>query len=339
MVRRFALLMVLVFVSAGLVSCASQEYGGSVSGGAGRVSFVKGDDKVDVLIDGELFTSYLFGDELLKPVLFPVRTPSGVVVTRSYPLGEKVEGESEDHPHHVGVFFTYDGVNDEGFWNNSKNPLPKVRHAKFTEMKGGVGSGRLSMVMDWVGKDGRAVLREERTMIFRAGVGESIVDFSMDLKAVDAQVVFKDTKEGMFAIRTAPWLREDRGKNWPEGMEGTARYLSSASEEGAKAIWAKRAKWVRLEGEKDGKVCGVAILNHPTSVNYPTYWHARGYGLFSAGPLGQGYFQKARKVENPQWLNLTLEAGEKVHFGFRMIFYEGPRGKEQLDKSFAGYAK
>ena len=54
MVRRFALLMVLVFVSAGLVSCASQEYGGSVSGGAGRVSFVKGDDKVDVLIDGSI---------------------------------------------------------------------------------------------------------------------------------------------------------------------------------------------------------------------------------------------------------------------------------------------
>ena len=81
---------------------------------AATVEFVKTDNKIDVMVGGKHFTSYLYGDELTKPVLFPVRTPSGVVVNRSYPLAE-VQGESHDHPHHVGLFFTYDKVNDEGF--------------------------------------------------------------------------------------------------------------------------------------------------------------------------------------------------------------------------------
>ena len=31
----------------------------------------------------------------------------------------------------------------------------------------------------------------------------------------------------------------------------------------------------------------IAIFDHPGNVNYPTYWHARGYGLFAANPLGR----------------------------------------------------
>ena len=31
---------------------------------------------------------------------------------------------------------------------------------------------------------------------------------------------------------------------------------------------------------------GIAILNHPASFRYPTYWHVRDYGLFAANPFG-----------------------------------------------------
>lgn len=101
-----------------------------------------------------------------------------------------------------------------------------------------------------------------------------------------------------------------------------------------KNVWGKRAKWVRLEGEKDGKIIGIAIFNHPDSVNYPTYWHARGYGLFAANPLGQRMFQETRGVENPQAFGLTLEPGQSTLFKFRMLIYEGPRTAEQLEKVF-----
>ena len=137
-------------------------------------------------------------------------------------------------------------------------------------------------------------------------------------------------------MRLEPWLTESQDKKYPLG---TGRYLSSNGDETEKDSWGKRAQWIRIEGEKDGKAVGIATLNHPTSVNYPTYWHNRGYGCFAANPLGQLTFQKGRKVENPKAFNLTLEPGESTILRFRVIIYDGPRTKEQLDREFAKYAK
>ena len=293
-----------------------------------QVEFIQGERKIDVMIGGKLFTTYMYGDELTKPVLYPVHTPSGVVVNRAYPFA-KVEGESTDHPHHTGVFFTYDKVNEDGFWNNTTSP-PQIKHVKTARMKGGPGKGRLSTVMHWVGKSGKPLLEEKRNMIFRAGEGEYVIDFRINLKAQDTKVKFADTKEGMFAIRVAPWLRE---------KGGTAKYLSSNGDQMEKEVWGKRAKWVRLQGTKDGKTVGIAIFNHPRSVNYPTYWHARGYGLFSANPLGQYDFEKKWNPDGAKPLNFTLEPGKRANFRFRMIIYEGDRTPEQLEERFNAFVK
>src|ERR1035438_10745798 len=64
-------------------------------------------NRVDVLVDGQPFTSYIWPDALKKPVLFPLRTASGTIVTRGYPL-EPRPGERTDHPHHVGLWFNYE---------------------------------------------------------------------------------------------------------------------------------------------------------------------------------------------------------------------------------------
>jgi hypothetical protein len=295
---------------------------------APQVEFVQGDKRIDVMIGGKLFTSYMYGDELTKPILYPVHTPSGIAVNRAYPFA-KVEGESTDHPHHTGIFFTYDKVNEDGFWNNTTSP-PQIKHIKVARMKGGPGKGRLSTVMHWVGKSGKALLEEKRNMIFHAGQGEFVIDFKISLKALDTKVTFADTKEGMFAIRVAPWLRE---------KGGTGKYLSSNGDQMERNVWGKRAKWVRLQGKKDDKTVGIAILNHPKSVNYPTYWHARGYGLFSANPLGQYDFEKKRNPDSAKPLNFTLESGTKANFRFRMIIYEGDRTPQQLEDRFGAFVK
>lgn len=291
------------------------------------VGFVPDGDKVNVMVKGELVTSYRYGDELTKPILWPVRTPSGIVVTRGYPF-EKVEGESADHPHHTGVFFTYDKVNEDGFWNNTTSP-PQIRQIGPVKMETEAGEGTLSVVLHWVGKSGKMLLEEKRDMVFRAGQDEYSIDFTIKLTAQDEKIVFGDTKEGMFAIRVAPWLKEEGG---------TGEYLSSNGDRREANVWGKRAKWVRLEGQKEAKTVGIAIFNHPDSVNFPTYWHARGYGLFSANPLGQLDFQKGRNAENPQPLNFTLEPGESGTFKFRMLIYEGPRSAEQLEGQFKDFS-
>ena len=48
--------------------------------------------RVDVLIDGKPFTSYIWPDTLKKPVLFPLHSASGTIVTRGYPLDPRPEG-------------------------------------------------------------------------------------------------------------------------------------------------------------------------------------------------------------------------------------------------------
>ncbi|MCJ7811960.1 PmoA family protein, partial [bacterium] len=247
---------------------------------------------------------------------------------RGFPY-QKVEGESEDDPHHTGVFFTFDMINGNIFWGSTEKP-PEIRHIKVEEMTPGNGKGVLKTLMHWIGVTGLTMLEEKRTMEFIPGESENIVDFTMTLTAKDTTVVFHDTKEGMFAIRVADWLREDGG---------TGKYLSSEGEETEKNVWGKKAKWMRLQGEKDGKVFGISILNHPTSIYYPTYWHARAYGLFAANPLGQEAFQSGRGMENPVPYNLTLKPGESALFRFRMIFYEGDRTADQIEEVFNQYSQ
>jgi hypothetical protein len=75
--------------------------------------------RVDILIDGQPFTAYLWPEKLAKPVLYPLRTAKGTVVTRGFPL-EPRQGERIDHPHHAGLWFNYGNVNGFNFWNNSE---------------------------------------------------------------------------------------------------------------------------------------------------------------------------------------------------------------------------
>jgi hypothetical protein len=293
---------------------------------APKVELVPDKDKVDVKIDGKYFTSYLYSLTLTKPSLWPLHSPSGVVMTRSFPF-KKVEGESTDHPHHMGVFFTYDKVNNDGFWNNSTFP-PQVKHAKITKMESGE-KGTLATELHWVGKSGETLLKEDRTMVFSAGNNEYIIDFEMTLTAQGNPVLFDDTKEGMFAIRVAPFLKESGGNG---------EYLSANGDKTEKNVWGKRAPWVRLQSMQGDRILGIAMFNHPKSTNYPTYWHTRGYGLFSANPLGQFAFQKSRKEKNPQPFRLTLQSGKSAFFKFRAVVYEGDRTAAQWNQQFKNWA-
>jgi hypothetical protein len=316
-----------------------------------NVQLIQGNNKVDVMVGGKLFTSYIYGSKLTKPVLVPVRTPSGVEVNRKHPLME-AEGASADHSHHVGIFFTVDNVNGTEFWRNT-SPPPQIKHIKITELTSGTGRGKLSTIMHWIDNDGRIVLEEKRSMIFLAAQHENeyAIDFSMDLTAKDTKVVFDDTEEGMFAIRVSDYLRQGRDKSNlksgqplpKESIAGTGFYFSSNGDETAKNVWGKRARWVALQGVRQKKVVGVAILNHPASINYPTYWHVRDYGLFSANPLGQGDFQRQRPRQYRKNkvipLRLSLEPGETAHFRFLVIIYEGIRTKDQIEERFRKFVK
>src|SRR5215213_8211847 len=129
--------------------------------------------RVDVTIDGKPFTSYIYPTTLKKPTLFPLRTASGTVVTRGFPL-EPRKGERVDHPHHVGLWLNHGDVNGLDFWNNSDaipaEQAPKmgtVLHRRVVAAKSGADRGELEVEMDWVKPDGAPLLREQTRFVFR----------------------------------------------------------------------------------------------------------------------------------------------------------------------------
>ena len=79
----------------------------------------KNDQKVDVLVDGQLFTSYLYTNNmsvLKKTTLYPIVSANGEVITRGFPIDPR-PNESTDHPHHIVAWFNY-----------SNNPIHLRRH-------------------------------------------------------------------------------------------------------------------------------------------------------------------------------------------------------------------
>jgi hypothetical protein len=300
-----------------------------------RVEFVENENQIDVLIDGQLVTSYLHADDLLKPCLYPVKTLSGEVVTRAFPF-KTIEGESDDHPHHTGAYFTYGSrgeVNGDHFWNMHDIP-PQIKHIEIIDTEVEKNEGEITTISHWISSQNKPILEEKREMEFEVIENAYHIDFTIELKALDTTVTFEDTKEGMFAIRVADWLAE----NAKGSIESTGRYMNAEGDETEENIWGKQSSWVRLEGKKDDKTIGIALYNHPESVYYPTYWHARGYGCFAANPIGRFDFQKGRGLENPQKRTLVIQPGETALFKFRLTIYEGAKTKDDFVQGFEAYS-
>lgn len=307
--------------------------------GQSKGVFFKHNEKgqeVEILINGDHFSSYLYHDALKKPVLYPLKSKSNKVLTRGFPLDPQA-GERVDHPHHLGHWFNYGDVNGLDFWNNSsarpadqKHKYGEIRHVEFTEMQTGKKKGVLGYRANWINPAGEILLEEETRFVFQEKKGTRIIQRETRLKAV-RDVSFTDNKEGMFAIRVTRelelpsnkpgWFADANGKALPEKSvstkAGTADYLSSEGGTGKK-VWGTRAKWMKLHGKLAGTAVEVIILDHPQNPGYPTYWHARDYGLFSANPLGQAVFSKGKET-----LNFSLLSGKSVTFKYQILIHEG----------------
>jgi hypothetical protein len=308
--------------------------------------------RVDVTIDGEPFTSYIYPDALKKPVLYPIRTAHGTPVTRGFPL-EPRAGERVDHPHHVGLWFNHGDVNGLDFWNNSDDipaaRAPKmgtIRHKRVIETKNGPEGGELAVETDWVGPDGVPLLREETRFVFRGARNARSIDRITTLTALDKKVVFRDNKEGALGLRVTRALEQPADK--PERFTDasgkatavpvldnkgvTGEYLSSEGLKGD-AVWGTRGRWCLLSGKIEAEPVTLAILDHPSNPNSPTYWHARGYGLFAANPLGRKVFKTDQEE-----LVLTLEPGKSVTYRYRVLVLSTPATPESIEREYRAFA-
>ncbi|MBV9499950.1 MAG: PmoA family protein [Acidobacteriaceae bacterium] len=303
---------------------------GISSFGAGQVELKQaGDDHVSIEIDGQPFSTLYTARSEMKPFLAPLRTASGIVVTRQWPM-ETIPGESRDHPHHRGLFIGYGDVSGINFWENDPASKPSAENpqtkGKLLVQKIQISQpGTIVASIDWNAPGQGTVIEEQRTLTFYAkpaGVRMFDVDTTLTAKQ-DAR--FGDTKEGFFAIRVADSMA---GKNG-----GVMRNSNGA--EGEKSVWGQRADWVDYSGTVAGQKVGILIFDNPGNYNHPTRWHSRDYGLFAANPFGVKEFDPKSGDAG----GYDLKTGEHLRFRYRVIIHTGDMPAEKIAAWYSEYAK
>lgn len=310
--------------------------------------------KIEVLYDGSLLTAYCYFDSTEKPVLFPIKTLSGNTITRGFPIAPRA-GERTDHPHHVGLWFNYESVNGLDFWNNSsaipqerKHLYGSIRHQKILSSKAKGDRAELQTLSHWIDPAGNVLLEETTRFVFTKQDHNFIIDRYCVLKGVADEVLFKDVKDGMLGLRVArslemPSKQEDKFVDAQGNITAVKKMDNSdvtgvyVNREGVKGddVWGKRSRWACLNGTKDGEQISIAMIDHPANPGYPTYWHARGYGLFAANPLGQKVFSEGKEE-----LNFKLRKQQTADFKYRVIIHSGSTITDtEIDALMADFEK
>lgn len=301
------------------------------------VRLVQEKDKstINVFIGNSLFTSFIYPDSLAKPVLYPIFSQNGAMLTRGYPM-YPMAGDPTDHPHHLGLWLNFENVNGLDFWNNSfaipadrKSMYGSIKTDRIIKKEDGA-KGALAYHANWLDWKNNVLLEETTQYEFSGSGNQRIVDRVTILKA-NMDVQFTDAKDGLLGLRVAHELQisskkdgvftDDKGnvtvvKANTDAL-ATGNYITSAGREGDSA-WSTRAVWCKMFGKMKNDSISISIIDHPSNINYPTFWHARGYGLFAANPLGEKVFTGGKSARN-----LKLKKGESVRFVYRVVFDQG----------------
>ncbi len=294
---------------------------------------------VSVKVGGQPFADYVVNDSVTnKTYLWPVYGPTGKPMTRAFPSAN-VEGEVQDHPHHRGINFGHEDIGGWDTWTErltfdmgeKTNETQKKRlaaigtqkHRCFTQLLVCPDKAVVASELDYLAPDGKRTMIEQRTLTFRVEGGQRLIDFDQQFIASDGDVTFGDEKDAGLSIRVPTTVAVDSKKG---GKIINSEGLTDA------AAWGKKAKWVDYFGPVGDEQLGVAILNHPSSFRYPTTWHVRTYGLFTANPFG------TLDKEHPNGPH-TVKAGERLMLKHRFVLHQGDEKSAKVAEAYEKYAK
>lgn len=279
--------------------------------------------EIRVELDGQPFTS--FRTDARVPYLHPLRSASGAVLTRHWPMEDGFEGEEKDHPHHRSFWMSHGNVNGHDFWAWQFGKDPKIELKKV----GPVTPNGFTVELAWTA-GGLTHLTETRSYTFREiDAKTTMIDFSSKLIAADGDAVFGDTKEGFFATRVDRTLRQ-------KGPTAKGSILDSEGRKDGDA-WGKRSEWVAFSGpDEKGEPAVIAVLDHPSNLRHPTWWHARDYGLLAANPFGIHDFEGKKDKTIGQHV---LKKGDALVFRYGVILHHGELHSAKLAERWSEFAR
>ena len=295
-----------------------------VSVAALSVALVDVNGEVEFRIAGEMFTSYHYGGGVVRPFLYPVIGPGGKGMTRNYPMIQNVPGETNDHKHHRSVWVAFGDINGADDWLE-EDGCARIVHRQFLEKSCGPVFGRIRTLNDWVDNQGGKLMEEVRTItIYNLPKTGRIIDLDVVFRATEGDVRFGDTKEGGIAsVRVATSMDGDKGGLITNSFGGVTEA----------ECWGKPAHWCDYSGSVDGRIVGIAIFDNPGNFRYPTRWHVRDYGLFTANPFALSAYAGDPNVDGSH----IVKSGEVFPFAYRLYLHNGDARAGSVAEQYHGY--
>ncbi len=297
----------------------------SISVNSDMVAVRENSRDIEVKIGTTLFTKYTTHSGPNKPFFYPIYTPDGHHLTRQWPV-EDVASDTHDHPHHRGLWFTHGSVNGVDFWGETPG-TGKTVATGFKELVSGPVCGSFITTSDWLNPDGSLAATDNRTIaITLLPNGDRLLDFEIVFKPHGKPVVFGDTKEGMFGLRTTDTLA-------PSRKHGGHMINSEGQKDGD--CWAKKASWVDYYGPISGEsTYGISMFDNSANLRHPQTWHARDYGLFAVNPFGLHDFGMGAKGAG----DYTVPADGSMTLKYRLLFHKGDTETGGVIAQYHAYA-
>jgi hypothetical protein len=264
-------------------------------------------NKIDFIVNGVLFTSYLMSEYEKYPFFFPVNGPSGASVTSL---------RNGNYPHHSSLFFGCDKVNGGNYWQEG------IERGRIVSLRADIieSGGEKAVVENeciWSRPGAESPIRDKRIItVFAPSPDKYMIDFDITLEML-TDVTIEKTNHSLFSCRMDPDLSVNAG--------GTM--INAGGMKGEKATFGERAPWIDYYGRRFGKTEGLAILQHPSCKWYPAPWFTRDYGFVSPTPM---YWP-----ENDS--DITLRKGEVVKLRYRVIVHTGNHLQAGIEEEFIKY--
>jgi len=235
-----------------------------------------------------------------------------------------VPGETHDHKHHRSMYFAFGEVNGADNWSEEPGHAYTV-HRSVDEIVAGPVFGRFRTTSDWTDAKGVKLLSQEVAVTFWAACGDAprLVDVDLRLAATEGDVEFGDTKEGgLLTVRVAT----------PMDVPNGGRIENSYGGANEPETWGYAAHWCDYSGVVDGSHVGIAVMDHPLSFRYPTYWHVRDYGLMGANPFALKAYTRGLKDGTH-----VLRQGEVMRFVYRVAVHLGNATNASIGRRYLDF--
>ncbi len=205
---------------------------------------------------------------------------------------------------------SYRIISDEGKLTVENGHASSVNLALEVLAEGPV-FGEFLSVNDWVSPKGQQLLQEITSVrVYNHPDNCRIMDWDITWLAAYGGVFLGDTKEaGTISVRMIESAHARNGGTFRNSFGGV-------NEE---ECWGKKAEWVDYYGPIASGIGGIAIFDHPENLRYPTTWHVRNYGLFTANQWGLHDFTD----DWSQRGDYALKQGDALNFLFRLYIHDG----------------